>query len=154
MLFLILHLYMELGVSDSTVKFLPGFQGPLPFKLETGYVSVGESELFYYFIKSERNPEDDPLMLWLTGGPGCSAFSGLAYEIGPISFNIVEYNGSLPTLVLNPNSWTKVASILFVDSPVGTGFSYAKTSLAAQTGDFMQIQQAAKFLRKVCIGDE
>lgn len=39
-------------------------------------------EFFYYFIESERNPAEDPLMLWLTGGPGCSALSGLFFEIG------------------------------------------------------------------------
>ncbi|KAH9689989.1 serine carboxypeptidase-like 18 [Citrus sinensis] len=153
-LLLLLQLCMQPAASHSTVKFLPGFQGPLPFELETGYVGVGESEeaqLFYYFVKSDKNPKEDPLLLWLTGGPGCSAFSGLAYEIGPVNFNTVEYNGSLPTLRLNPYSWTKVtteASILFVDSPVGTGFSYARTPHASQTGDFKQVHHLDQFLRK------
>lgn len=49
------------------------------------YIGVGESEdvrLFYYFTKSESQPESDPIILWLTGGPGCSALSGLLFEIG------------------------------------------------------------------------
>ena len=41
-----------------------------------------EVQFFYYFVESEGNPRDDPLMLWLTGGPGCSVLSGLAFEIG------------------------------------------------------------------------
>lgn len=52
------------------------------------YVNVDEAndvQLFYYFIKSEREPKDDPLLLWLTGGPGCSGLSGLIYEIGNFS---------------------------------------------------------------------
>ncbi|KAJ9166352.1 hypothetical protein P3X46_021122 [Hevea brasiliensis] len=148
---LVLQGWSELAASHSIVEFLPGFQGPLPFEFETGYIGVDESEdvqLFYYFVKSQGNAKEDPLVLWLTGGPGCSALSGLIYEIGPIYFEVVEYNGSLPTLVLNPHSWTKVASIIFVDSPVGTGFSYARTPLASLTGDFIQIKQADEFLRK------
>ncbi|KAK9270391.1 hypothetical protein L1049_025970 [Liquidambar formosana] len=141
----------HLAVSHSTVGLLPGFEGPLPFELETGYVGVDESEdvqLFYYFVKSETNPKEDPVLLWLTGGPGCSTLSALLYEIGPLNFGIAEYNGSLPTLVLNPNSWTKVSSIIFVDLPVGTGFSYAKTPLAFQSGDIKASHQTYEFLRK------
>ncbi|XP_021284932.1 serine carboxypeptidase-like 7 [Herrania umbratica] len=149
--FFLLKICSQLAMSHSLVKFLPGFEGPLPFELETGYVGVGESDdvqLFYYFIKSERNPGEDPLLLWLTGGPGCSSLSGLVYEIGPLNFNVVEYNGSLPTLVLNPYSWTKISSIIFVDSPVGTGFSYATNQHSAQSSDFKQVHHLHQFLQK------
>lgn len=141
----------EHAAAGSPKKFLPGFQGSLPFELETGYVGVGDPEnvqLFYYFIKSESDPDSDPLMLWITGGPGCSALSGLIYEIGPLTFEAVEYNGSLPGMVLNPNSWTKVASIIFLDLPVGTGFSYATTPSALQSSDFQASDHAYQFLRK------
>ncbi|CAI0464506.1 unnamed protein product [Linum tenue] len=156
LMIMLLPFWLSLAAaSESTVKYLPGFHGPLPFDLETGYIGVGEAEelqLFYYFVKSERNPEEDPLLLWLTGGPGCSSFSGLAYEVGPFRFQQAEYNGTLPTLVYNPNSWTKVASMIFIDSPVGTGFSYATTnSSAIQPGDIVQVSHAQEFLRRVSI---
>ncbi|CAN1135630.1 Serine carboxypeptidase-like 18 [Linum perenne] len=112
--------------SHAVVPRLPGLSGQLPFHLETGYVGVGESEqvqLFYYFVKSETNPEKDPVVLWLTGGPGCSALSGLVFEIGPMKFKVVEYDGSLPSLVLNPNSWTQwlIDHPEFISNPVYVG---------------------------------
>ncbi|KAH9655586.1 serine carboxypeptidase-like 18 [Citrus sinensis] len=99
-------LNMVLSSSQQIITTLPGFDGDLPFKLETGYIGVGQNDdvqLFYYFIESERSPEDDPLVLWLSGGPGCSGFSGLVFEIGPLSF---DYEKS------------KVANIIFLDAPV------------------------------------
>ncbi|TVU45382.1 hypothetical protein EJB05_04869 [Eragrostis curvula] len=94
----------------SVVTHLPGYDGPLPFYLETGYVGVEEetgTELFYYFVESERSPATDAVLLWLTGGPRCSSFCGLAFETGPIKFVLEPYNGSLPRLVRNPYSWTQ-----------------------------------------------
>uniref|UniRef100_A0A251SD06 Putative peptidase S10, serine carboxypeptidase, Alpha/Beta hydrolase fold protein n=1 Tax=Helianthus annuus TaxID=4232 RepID=A0A251SD06_HELAN len=118
---------------------------------EGRYVGVDENEdaqLFYYFIRSESNPDDDPLMLWITGGPGCSSISGLLYEIGPIQFEAVRYNGSLPTLISTPYSWTKMASIIFLDIPVGTGFSYARTKWASRSTDTLLSVHAHEFMRK------
>ncbi|KAK7354047.1 hypothetical protein VNO80_19503 [Phaseolus coccineus] len=150
-LLLLSHSSFHPASCASTVKFLPGFPGPLPFVLETGYVGVGESEdvqTFYYFIQSDNNPKDDPLMLWLTGGPGCSVISAVFLEIGPVAFKHEEYNGSTPNLISRPQSWTKVSSIIFVDLPVSTGFTYARTELGAERSDTLFVHLAHQFLRK------
>ncbi|CAH8260194.1 unnamed protein product [Arabidopsis lyrata] len=122
--FLLLQLVLLLtkhADSSSIIRYLPGFEGPLPFELETGYIGVGDEEedqMFYYFIKSESNPEEDPLLVWLTAGPGCSSFSGLVYENGPLAFKVKGYNGSIPTLVSTTYSWTKVSNIIYLDQPL------------------------------------
>ncbi|KAF0892344.1 hypothetical protein E2562_015427 [Oryza meyeriana var. granulata] len=134
--------------SRKAVDRLPGFSGPLPFSLETGYVAVGEARFFYYFIQSERSPEEDPVLLWLTGGPGCSAFSGLVYEIGPFFFDFHGYKGGLPTLLYKADSWTKVSNVIFVDSPPGTGFSYATTAQGFKSSDTIVVHQLYAFLQK------
>ncbi|XP_057538853.1 serine carboxypeptidase-like 10 isoform X3 [Amaranthus tricolor] len=148
-----LILHFQTAISLNIVKTIPGYPGNLPFYLETGYVGVGEEEeveLFYYFTKSERNPEEDPLMIWLTGGPGCSAFSGLVLEIGPLIFNTsaCNWHSKSPTYQTNPFSWTKVASIIFLDSPVGTGFSYATTPEGYYSDDVTSSRHIHQFLRK------
>ncbi|XP_023642755.1 serine carboxypeptidase-like 16 isoform X2 [Capsella rubella] len=104
--------------------------------------------MFYYFIKSESNPEEDPLLVWLTGGPGCSSFFGLVYENGPLAFKVKAYNGSIPTLFSTTYSWTKVANIIYLDQPVGTGFSYSKNPLADIPSDTGSAKRVDEFLRK------
>nr|KAJ0208285.1 hypothetical protein LSAT_V11C500251640 [Lactuca sativa] len=123
----------------------------LKTKCGLSYIGVGESDdvqLFYYFIESEGNPKNDPLMLWLTGGPGCSALSGLLYEIGPFTINYANSTLEKPMLEINPHSWTKAASIIFLDQPAGSGFSYAKTPEAYITNDTLSTLQTYQFLRK------
>ncbi|XP_031130588.1 serine carboxypeptidase-like 13 [Ipomoea triloba] len=138
--------------AGSAVTHLPGYEGTLPFELETGYIGVGnkgeEVQLFYYFIKSESNPNTDPLVVWLTGGPGCSGLWSITYDNGPLRFNKVEYNGSLPTLSLNTYGWTKVANIIFLDLPAATGFSYATTSRANQSNDIKTGFDGCQFVQK------
>ncbi|KAG8650595.1 hypothetical protein MANES_07G053100v8 [Manihot esculenta] len=146
-LFLLLLLLSHTAFSGNIVTNLPGFSGDLPFKLETGYTSVGDVEFFYYFVHSESNPAADPLLLYLNGGPGCSGLNGFFYQIGPLKFDINNYTGGLPTLLYEPTAWSKTVNILFLDSPVGTGFSYATTTEAWNTTDTKSAEQAYDFLR-------
>ncbi|KAK4476987.1 hypothetical protein RD792_016188 [Penstemon davidsonii] len=137
--------------SQSIIKTLPGFNGDLPFKLETGYIGVGkddEVQLFYYFIESERDPQNDPLVLSLIGGPGCSSLSTIVDEFGPIAFDPTTFGSSLPSLVLNPYSWTKMANIIFLDWPAFSGFSYATNPDAYYTSDSSSPKDIYTFLRK------
>jgi serine carboxypeptidase-like clade I len=43
----------------------------------------------------------------------------------------------------------QVSNIIFVDSPVGTGFSYSRTEEAYQTSDSQTVHQLLTFLYKV-----
>lgn len=60
--------------------------------------------------------------LWLNGGPGCSSFDGFIYEQGPFLYQLADDRKSV-RLVDNPFAWSKVATMIFLDSPSGE-YSY------------------------------
>ncbi|KAG8371670.1 hypothetical protein BUALT_Bualt13G0112400 [Buddleja alternifolia] len=133
------------------VTKIPGFDGSFPSKHYSGYVNIDEAhgrKLFYYFVESERNPQTDPIVLWLNGGPGCSSFDGFVYEHGPFNFEAGKSRGSLPTLHLNPHAWSKVSSIIYLDSPAGVGFSYSGNESDYKTGDLKTASDSHIFLLK------
>ncbi|KAE9620276.1 hypothetical protein Lal_00019824 [Lupinus albus] len=107
------------------VKNLPG-QPAVKFRHYAGYVKLRPDEekaLFYWFFEAQEQPSHKPLVLWLNGGPGCSSIAyGAARELGP--FLVKDKEG----LTLNEFSWNKVANIIFLESPVGVGFSYTNIS--------------------------
>ena len=62
---------------------------PLTLVFGGRYIGVGNTEdvqLFYYFVESQRSPAQDPVVLWLTGGPGCSTLLAFFYESGIFFF--------------------------------------------------------------------
>ncbi|KAF7164724.1 hypothetical protein CNMCM6106_001136 [Aspergillus hiratsukae] len=85
----------------------------------TGWLDIGHKHLFFWYFESQNDPYNDPLTLWMTGGPGDSSMVGLFQELGPCLVN--EYgNGTYH----NPWGWSRNSSLLFVDQPVDVGFSY------------------------------
>ncbi len=62
--------------------------------------------------------DKDPLVIWLTGGPGCSSELAIFYENGPMK--LVDGRP-----VINEYSWNNNANLLFIDQPIGTGYSRA-----------------------------
>eukprot|EP00262_Sarcandra_glabra_P000945 TRINITY_DN10978_c0_g1_i1.p1 TRINITY_DN10978_c0_g1~~TRINITY_DN10978_c0_g1_i1.p1 ORF type:complete len:502 (-),score=84.66 TRINITY_DN10978_c0_g1_i1:72-1577(-) len=136
---------------SALITHVPGFTGTLPSKHYAGYVNIDESDgknLYYYFVVSEGKPSEDPVVLWLNGGPGCSSFDGFVYEHGPFNFQAGSGAKSLPQLHLNPYSWSKVSSVLYLDSPAGVGLSYADNQDAYNTGDFKTASDTHTFLLK------
>ncbi|XP_052203844.1 serine carboxypeptidase-like 26 isoform X2 [Diospyros lotus] len=93
----------------------------------SGYITVNHKHgraLFYWFFEAQCQPSIKPLLLWFNGGPGCSSIGyGAAAELGPLRVN-ARGDG----LQFNPHAWNKEANLLFVESPVGVGFSYTNTS--------------------------
>jgi hypothetical protein len=77
--------------------------------------------LFFWHYQNRHIANKQRTVLWLNGGPGCSSMDGALMEIGP--YRVLE-NGNL---AYNNGSWAEFANLLFVDQPVGTGFSYVDT---------------------------
>ncbi|KAL7617160.1 hypothetical protein Lser_V15G04311 [Lactuca serriola] len=144
-------LFISASNSRPIIRRLPGFDGDLPFTLETGYIGVGEDEavqIFYYFVESERNPSEDPLLIYLTGGPGTSVLYSMMYQIGPLNFDLDASWENNITLKLNPYAWNKVANVIYIDAPAGAGFAYATTYEASMSSDSLLASNAYDFLRK------
>ncbi|KAI9874851.1 MAG: hypothetical protein M1830_009184 [Pleopsidium flavum] len=111
----------QLGPSNSTyaVNRLPNITYPLPASWAGEILIPGtQDELFFWLFAAESSTSSNNLIIWLNGGPGCSSLEGLTSENGPLSFV-----GNATAPVANPYSWTKLANVLYLDQPVGAGYS-------------------------------
>ncbi|KAH8102251.1 alpha/beta-hydrolase [Cristinia sonorae] len=104
-----------------------------------GDLSANES-MWFWFFEARKNPENAPLVLWLNGGPGSSSMLGLFQEHGPC-----RITNDSSTVVNNPTSWNEVANMLYIDQPIGVGFSHGSMTVnssetaASDMWKFLQI---------------
>ncbi|XP_064648192.1 probable serine carboxypeptidase CPVL [Lineus longissimus] len=109
--------------------------GPLKgtnVKSYAGYLTVNKpynSNLFFWFFPAKVNPTKAPVVMWLQGGPGGSSMFGLFVEHGPFGVN------AKAQLVPRNTTWQTNYSMLYVDNPVGTGFSFTENEAGYATDE-------------------
>ncbi|KAJ1459029.1 Alpha/Beta hydrolase protein [Pelagophyceae sp. CCMP2097] len=111
---------------NASLVALPGWS--LPSYSGFFATEAGKNMFMWYFPAQKPEVEHPPLVIWLQGGPGGSSMFGLFAEMGPF--------GLTAEMELEPRleSWNVNYDMLFIDNPVGAGFSYtADGSYCADT---------------------
>ncbi|OMH86163.1 Pheromone-processing carboxypeptidase KEX1 [Zancudomyces culisetae] len=105
------YLVKKLYQADQYPKFkeLDNYAGHL--KIED------DKDMFFWLIRNNTKTQKE-LVIWLNGGPGCSSFDGLFLEVGPFDFDLKGQ------IVMREYSWVNRVDVLFIDQPIGAGFSF------------------------------
>ncbi|GAB1314987.1 hypothetical protein MFIFM68171_05197 [Madurella fahalii] len=114
------------GTSIPDVDFDVGesYSGLLPISNDPDE----DGNLFFWFFPSTNPAAEKEVLIWLNGGPGCSSFEGLLQENGPFLWQYGTYKP-----VKNPWSWHTLTNVVWVEQPVGTGFSTGKPTITDET---------------------
>ncbi|KAM0242208.1 hypothetical protein ACHAP5_007295 [Fusarium lateritium] len=75
------------------------------------------AHLFFWYFEARNNPSTAPTSIYIGGGPGATSFdntNGFPCIVNPDS----------NSTTLNDISWNKHVNMLYIDQPLGTGFSY------------------------------
>ena len=133
------------AVAGDQVHALPGWPGALPSAQFSGLLhvdphgagggasgSTGTAHVHYWLVESEgATPSHDPLVIWYNGGPPCSSLVGYFGENGPFLARpkpSTAAGAGQPrgvALELNSGRWNRGANLLYLESPLGVGFSYS-----------------------------
>ncbi|CAG8727691.1 13374_t:CDS:2, partial [Dentiscutata erythropus] len=77
----------------------------------SGYLNIApDSNMFFWFFESRKDPKNSPLTLWLSGGPGYSSMFALFQEVGPC-----KVKRNMNKSRLSANSWNEATNLLFID---------------------------------------
>ncbi|XP_059613404.1 venom serine carboxypeptidase [Phlebotomus argentipes] len=110
-------------VTHSEMNFAPSYSGYLTVEPKTN------SNLFFWYFPAKVSPADASVILWLQGGPGASSLFGLFTENGPYEFT---KSGKVAPRKF---SWHLNHHLIYIDNPVGTGFSFTDDDKGYSTNE-------------------
>ncbi|KAI8850783.1 serine carboxypeptidase-domain-containing protein [Chytridium lagenaria] len=127
-----------LTAADYYVESLPGLaeSDAVKLSMHAGLIPLrhGDSGHLFFWMFDALKPIPPPhhrkLIFWFNGGPGCSSMTGLFLEHGPLK---VERTLDHVTLSLNPYSWNRHATMVFLDQPIGTGYAMESGNATVQS---------------------
>lgn len=127
---LILTPYIKQGkIKEARAAAEVKFNGLESIKSYAAYLTVNQeynSNMYFWFFPSQTNYKNAPVLLWLQGGPGATSLIGLFTENGP--FEITRNENIIP----RKYSWSQTHSVIYIDNPVGTGYSFTNVGGYAQ----------------------
>src|SRR5450830_494498 len=114
------------------IERLPGVDGTVRLSQYAGRLPVdrkNNGKMFFWLVEADRDAANKPLVIWLNGGPGASSLNGLLWGNGPLTM--------APSGKLSPSlyGWNKLANMLYVDQPLGTGLSQVDAGGRVRTRD-------------------
>ncbi|KAK0754598.1 carboxypeptidase cpdS precursor [Schizothecium vesticola] len=107
------------GIPDVDFDIGDSYAGSLPIRGQE------DSNLFFWFFPTSNPDPKKEIVIWLNGGPGCSSLVGLLQENGPFLWQTGTFKP-----VLNPWSWHTLTNMVWIEQPVGTGFSEGPVTAA------------------------
>ena len=105
----------------------------VPFDLGEMYSGLvpidtnNKSRALFFLFEPKLGAPVDEITIWLNGGPGCSSLAGFFQENGRFLWQAGTYSPSI-----NPYSWVNLTNMLWVEQPVGTGFSIGTPTATTQ----------------------
>ncbi|PNP56123.1 hypothetical protein THARTR1_03648 [Trichoderma harzianum] len=110
------------GIPEVDFDVGESYAGLLPISNKTDE----KDNMFFWFFPTvnEEHKDDKEITIWLTGGPGCSSLIALLQENGPFSWQ----PGTLKPK-RNPWSWHRLTNVVWIEQPIGTGFSKGEPSI-------------------------
>ena len=117
-----------MGLVDSVVEFAVNGTAIPDVDFDVGESYAGllpisqklneTSQLYFWYFPSQNPLAQDEITIWFNGGPGCSSLFGFLQENGPFLWQTGTFKP-----VKNPYSWVNLTNIVWIEQPVGTGFS-------------------------------
>ncbi|KAF8806260.1 pheromone-processing carboxypeptidase KEX1 [Phlegmacium glaucopus] len=162
-LWLLLHLFFHASAAPTDIPSAASFYIPSiphihqdeshPLTMFGGHIRADPNataapsdaitaHLYFFMVKNRKTADKDRIIFWFNGGPGCSSFDGAMMEVGPWRWD----GKSEHDFWVQPGGWEEYTTIVYVDQPAGTGFSYTSTDRYVHTTDVAQ-QQFMEFLK-------